>query len=65
LLKNVNTGEKSSGRSFGLYAEPKHVIEPEAAGLETKETGVAAAASEELTIISLVFFVAICMDLRI
>jgi hypothetical protein len=37
-----------SGGSFGIDAEPKHVVEAEAAGQETKEADTSVVASEEM-----------------
>jgi hypothetical protein len=64
LPKDVNTSEKRSGGSFDLCAEPKHVVEVKAHGLET-ETGMFAIASEGMTMMFLVIFIAMCIKFEV
>lgn len=57
LLKDVNTGKKRIEGSFSFDAQPKHIIEVEAAGPKMKESSIFANASKEMTILSLVVFI--------
>jgi hypothetical protein len=65
LPKVTNTGEKRMKESFSSSVEPKHIVETKADNLETKEANMSVAASEEMTMMSLAFFVVMCIGFEV
>lgn len=64
LPKYVNTGEKRIEGSFGWSVQLKHVVKVKVADLEMKEANMFVVASEEMTMMSPVIFVDICIVLE-
>lgn len=58
LKKDASTSNKIGG---SLGAHPKHVVQAEAADIETKKASTSVIALEEMTMMSLEVFIDICI----